>query len=167
MRFCKARERAVFMKGAIVARQALLMKQGEGESLKVMGVDVRFLCDSGQTGQAWSLMENILPKDSGPPLHEHPWDEAYYVVEGRVRFMLGSESEVLGAGDFIYAPAGTHHGFQGVSDQPARLLILDVPAHSESFFREVNREVKELPRDLAKVPQIGERHQIRFVHPTA
>jgi len=150
-----------------VSNQAMVVKQGEGETLKVMGAGVRFLCDSGQTGHAWSLMETTLPKDSGPPLHEHPWDEAYYVVEGQVRFMLGAETKVVGAGDFIYAPSGTPHGFHGASEQPARVLVLDVPAHAESFFREVEREVKELPRDLAKVPQIGDRHQIRFARPGA
>jgi quercetin dioxygenase-like cupin family protein len=145
----------------------MLVRQGEGQSLQVMGAGVRFLCDSGRTGRAWSMMETTLPKDSGPPLHEHPWDEAYYVVAGEVRFLLGGESKLVGAGDFIYAPAGTLHGFQGASEQPARILILDVPGHAESFFREVEREVKELPGDLAKVPQIGARHQIRFVRPGA
>jgi hypothetical protein len=45
------------------------------------------------------------------------------------------------------------------------VLILDVPAHAESFFREVEREVKEMPRDLPKALAIGDRHQIRFVRP--
>jgi quercetin dioxygenase-like cupin family protein len=150
-----------------VSKQAMLVKQGEGESLKVMGGGVRFLCDSARTDRAWSMMEATLPKDSGPPLHEHPWDEAYYVVSGEVRFMFGSDCKVVGAGDFIYAPGGTLHGFQGLSDQPARVLILDVPGHAEAFFREVEREVKELPGDLPKVPAIGERHQIRFARPGA
>jgi quercetin dioxygenase-like cupin family protein len=150
-----------------VSNQAILVKQGEGESLKVMGARLRFLCDSGQTGKAWSMMETILPKDSGPPLHEHPWDEAYYVLAGEVRFLLGSESTDVGAGDFIYAPAGTLHGFQGLSDQAARVLILDVPGHAEAFFRELEREVKEIPGDLPKVPAIGERHQIHFARPGA
>jgi quercetin dioxygenase-like cupin family protein len=150
-----------------VSNQAILVKQGEGETLKVMGAHLRFLCNTGNTGKAWSMMEGILPRDSGPPLHEHPWDEAYYVVAGEVRFLLGSESTVVGPGDFIYAPAGTLHGFQGLSEQPARLLILDVPGHAEAFFREVEREVKELPADLPKVPAIGERHQIHFARPGA
>jgi quercetin dioxygenase-like cupin family protein len=150
-----------------VSKQAMLVRQGEGEVLNVMGAGVRFLCDSGRTGKAWSMMETILPKDSGPPLHEHPWDEAYYVIEGEVRFLLGSEAKVVGAGDFLYAPGGTLHGFQGLSDQPARVLILDVPGHAEAFFREVEREVKDLPGDLPKVPAIGDRHQIRFARPGA
>jgi hypothetical protein len=74
---------------------------------------------------------------------------------------------VVRAGDFIYAPAGTLHGFQGASSEPARVIIFDAPAHAESFFRDLEREVKELPRDLAKVPAIGARHQIRFRSPGA
>jgi quercetin dioxygenase-like cupin family protein len=111
------------------------------------------------------MMETTLPKDAGPPPHEHPWDEAYYVIEGEVNFSLAGERRTVKAGDFIYAPGGTLHGFQGLSDEPARVLILDVPAHAESFFREVHHEVKDMPRDLAKVPDIGDRHQIHFVRP--
>jgi hypothetical protein len=55
------------------------------------------------------------------------------------------------------------HGFSGASDHPARMLILDVPAHPEGFFRDVEREVRDLPRDLPKVPEIGDRHGIHFL----
>ena len=33
----------------------------------------------------------------------------------------------------------------------------------DAQIAKVDREVKEMPRDLAKVPEIGDRHQIRFV----
>ena len=147
-----------------MSKQAMLVKKGEGEELSVMGAQVRFLCESGQTGQAWSLMETTLPKDAGPPLHQHPWDEAYFVVEGEVRFTIQDQPQVVRAGDFVYAPGGTPHAFQGLSEQPARVLIFDAPAHAESFFKEVHREVKG-PEDMAKVPAIGDRHQIHFMRP--
>ena len=66
-------------------------------------------------------------------------------------------------GDFIYVPASTPHAFQGLSEKPSRLLFMDVPAHAESFFRDMDREVKEYPRDAAKIPEIGARHKIRFI----
>jgi quercetin dioxygenase-like cupin family protein len=131
--------------------------------LRVMGAEVRFLCAADKTDNTWSLMEVALPKHSGPPPHHHPWDEAYYVLEGDVRFFLDGREQLVKAGDFLYAPAGTLHGFQGESENPARMIILDTPAHAESFFREVDREVKEMPRDMEKVPGIGERHDIHFV----
>ncbi len=146
-----------------MSKQTVVMKEGQGEQLHVMGVMLKFLCTADKTDKAWSLMEAVLPKHSGPPPHDHPWDEAYYVMEGEVRFSLGDRVELVKAGDFIYAPGGTLHAFQGASESPARMLIFDVPAHAEAFFREVDREVKVLPRDMAKVPEIGDRHQLRFV----
>lgn len=145
-----------------MAKQTVVTKQGEAETLTVMGAAVRFLCNAEKTDHAWSLMEVELPERAGPPPHNHPWDEAYYIVEGEVRFQLDGRDQLFKAGDFIYAPGGTVHGFQGASSRPARVIIFDAPAHAESFFREVDREVKEMPRDLSKVPAIGERHQINF-----
>jgi quercetin dioxygenase-like cupin family protein len=84
------------------------------------------------------------------------------VVEGEVRFSLDGNEKVLKAGDFIYVPGSKPHGFQGASEKAARMIIFDTPAHAESFFREVDREVNA-PADLAKVPAIGDRHQIHFV----
>jgi hypothetical protein len=118
-------------------KQAITVRDGEGERLEVLGARVRFLCQGEKTGRAWSLMEAVLPMDSGPPPHEHPWDEAYYVVDG------------------------------ASADRPARILVFDAPAHAEGFFRDVHREVKEMPRDMAKVPAIGARHQLRFLPPRA
>jgi quercetin dioxygenase-like cupin family protein len=145
-----------------MAKQAMAVHSGEAKALNVMGGQVRFLCESGDTGNAWSIMECSLPKDSGPPPHDHPWDEAYYILEGELRFVIDGKAQTYRAGDFVYAPAGTLHGFQGVSEKPARVLILDVPAHTEGFFKDCDREVKSLPADLKKVPEIGLRHRIRF-----
>jgi quercetin dioxygenase-like cupin family protein len=147
-----------------MSKQAMVVRRGQAETLHVMGAEVRFLCEADKTDKAWSLMEVVLPKQSGPPPHHHPWDEAYYVIEGVVRFSLDGEEKLVKAGDFVFAPGGKPHGFQGASEKPARMIIFDAPAHAESFFREVEREVRA-PADMAKVPAIGDRHQIRFIGP--
>jgi len=145
-----------------MGKEMVVVKHGEAEELNVMGAAVRFLCGADKTERSWSLMEVEVPERAGPPPHDHPWDEAYYVVAGEVRFQLDGREQVYKAGDFIFAPGGTVHGFQGASSKPARLLIFDAPAHAESFFRETAREVKEMPRDLPKALAIGQRHQINF-----
>lgn len=144
-----------------MSKQVVVMKQGEGETLEVLGTRVRFLCAAAKTGHAWSLMELAIPKHGGPPPHDHPWDEAYYVIEGQVRFSVAGQEQIVKAGEFLYAPAGTLHGFQGFSEVPARMLIFDCPGHAESFFRDVDHEVKG-PSDMDKVLEIGERNQIHF-----
>ncbi|WP_338429826.1 cupin domain-containing protein [Synechococcus elongatus] len=145
-----------------MAKQSVVVKSGEGTQLSVLGCEVRFLCEPGNTDRNFSLMEVVLPKDQGPPPHDHPWDEAYYVVEGQVRFLLGTEETIFTSGDFIYAPGGTLHAFQGAADQPARVLVFDSPATAGDFFKDVDREVKIIPDDLRKIPEIGLRHQLRF-----
>jgi quercetin dioxygenase-like cupin family protein len=144
-----------------------IVRHDQGEVLEVLGVAVRFLCRAEDTGRAWSLMENVIPLNGGPPPHPHAWAEAYYVMSGEVEFQIGERHERIGAGDFVYAPGGIVHGFHGVSEAPARMLIFDAPAHAEAFFKEVDCEVAVLPRDLAKIPQIGERHGIHFLPPAA
>lgn len=146
-------------------KKALVMKSGQAHALNVLGTQVRFLCEAQSTGNAWSLMEVLLPRDAGPPPHEHDWDEAYYVTKGAVEFTIGTEKITVAEGDFIYAPGGTRHAFHGVSDEAARVLIFDAPAHAGSFFVEVDREVKG-PSDMGKVPEIGLRNGVRFERPS-
>jgi quercetin dioxygenase-like cupin family protein len=148
-----------------MSKEAVIMKKGEGEILSVLGADVRFLCEAAKTDRSFSLMEVTLPKDQGPPRHDHPWDEAYYVLEGQVRFQLGDEEKIFSGGDFIYAPGGMVHGFQGAGEQPARVLVFDAPATAEGFFRDVDHEVRSYPQDLVKIPEIGLRHNLRFQAP--
>jgi len=142
-------------------RQHVILKSAQVPPLSVLGTEVRFLCEAQATGGAWSLMEVVLPRDSGPPLHEHDWDEGYYITEGAVEFTVGARSVLAVPGDFLYTPAGMLHAFRGVAGL-SRVLILDVPAHAGKFFKEVDREVTELPRQLSKVVEIGARNGIRF-----
>jgi len=142
-----------------------VVKSREVQPLRVLGTEVRFLCEAQDTADAWSLMEVTLPRDAGPPPHKHDWDEGYFVIEGEVRFTMGARSFVATAGDFVYAPSGAVHGFVGSSGTPARVLIFDAPAHAGTFFKRVDREVEELPRDLPKVLAIGADTGILFEPP--
>jgi quercetin dioxygenase-like cupin family protein len=143
----------------------MIVKSKDVQPLHVLGTQVRFLCEGHRTNNVWSLMEVTLPRDAGPPPHSHRWDEAYFVIEGEVAFSAGDQRCTASAGDFVYTPGGVVHGFRGASLRPARVLIFDAPAHAGAFFKRVDREVMELPRDLPKVLDIGESTGIRFLQP--
>ncbi|MGB9107188.1 MAG: cupin domain-containing protein [Telluria sp.] len=145
--------------------EVTIVRADEAEVLNVLGTQLRLVCPAEKTKQAWSLMEAVLPKYSGPPPHFHPWDEAYYIVKGNVRFSLNGNELFAGPGDFVLAPGGTVHGFEGISEEDARMLIFDAPAHSAAFFREIDQQVRQIPDDLAKMPAIGARHNLQFVMP--
>jgi len=146
-------------------KEAMIVKNGEGEELSVLGTKVRFLLEAAKTNHRFSLMEVELPKDQGPPPHDHPWDEAYYIVDGDVWFMVQNKEQVFSTGDFVYAPGGTLHSFRGAGEKPARVLVFDAPATAEGFFRDAAREIVTYPDDLIKVPEIGARYQLRFLPP--
>ena len=147
-------------------RSSPIVESRSVQPLRVLGAEVRFLCEGRSTEGAWSLMEVTLPVNAGPPPHTHDWAEAYFVIEGEVEFVVDGERLVARAGDFLHTPAGTPHGFSGKSQRPARVLIFDSPAHAGAFFKRVDREVSELPRDLAKVLAIGADTGIHFQAPT-
>ena len=142
-----------------------ITKRENVKPLHVLGTEVRFLCESNITNGAWSLMEVTLPLGAGPPLHTHNWAEAYFVIDGDVEFTVETKQLRAVAGDFIHTPAGVPHGFRGISKDPARVLIFDSPAHAGAFFKRVDGEVRELPRDLPKVVSIGEETGIFFCPP--
>ena len=144
-------------------KQSVVVRNGEGEKLSVTGAEVRLLVEGGKTGNAWSVAECEAPVNSGPPPHQHPWDEAYYVLEGEVCFTVNGKEVIARRGDFVYVPGDTVHAFRGASKETARILFFDAPAHSGEFFREVDREVKDFPRDAHKMGEIGARHGIHFI----
>jgi quercetin dioxygenase-like cupin family protein len=142
---------------------ATIVKAGERAPLNILGMPLRFLCDSRETGGAWSLFEEEIPHGMGPPPHRHDWDEAYYILDGEIDFEIDGEPVKSKSGDFNYLPRNTVHAFKGASPSPAHVLIFAAPAHASDFFEELNNEVQSLPEDLAKIPGIGERHGIHFM----
>jgi quercetin dioxygenase-like cupin family protein len=89
---------------------------------------------STQTGGALGLVEAEFPGDFGPPQHVHSReDEAFYVLEGEIRFRRG-DGEVVGRpGDWVYGPRGVPHSFKTGTDG-ARALVLVMPGGFEEMF---------------------------------
>jgi mannose-6-phosphate isomerase-like protein (cupin superfamily) len=59
------------------------------------------------------------------PLHLHRNDdEAWYVLEGALRFGLGDEEVEASAGGAVVAPRGTVHTFWNPRPEPARYVLV-------------------------------------------
>jgi quercetin dioxygenase-like cupin family protein len=142
---------------------ATTLRAGERPPLTVLGMPLTMLCEARETGGAWSLFEEEIPLGMGPPPHRHDWDEAYYILRGQVDFEIDGKPVRSGAGDFNYLPRGTVHGFKGASEAPAQVLIFASPAHGSEFFHELNQEIRNVPDDLGKIPEIGRRYGIEFM----
>jgi quercetin dioxygenase-like cupin family protein len=103
-----------------------------------------------QTGGRFALWEGVLPHGAAPPLHSHPQDETFYVIDGQVTAWVvepevaddaghppewvSTRARSCGIGATIFAPAGTPHTFRVESDT-ARMLFLSTPAGIEEYVR--------------------------------
>jgi quercetin dioxygenase-like cupin family protein len=114
---------------------------GEGPTIQgPAGGPLTFKVRGEQTGGRLTAAENVIAAGDGPPVHTHAdEDEFWWVVEGRLRFLLGDEIASAQAGSFVFVPRGTPHAFQNVGDQPARLLVMFTPSGMERFFDEFAR----------------------------
>src|ERR1700674_2892441 len=73
---------------------------------------------------------------SGPPPHvHHHRDELFYVIKGRLTFVLGTREFEVEQHGTVFVPRGTRHGFRSQPDSQALLII--APAGLEGFFAEL------------------------------
>jgi quercetin dioxygenase-like cupin family protein len=71
-----------------------------------------------------------------PHVH-HAMEEAFYVLEGQVRFQLGERAATMDTGSFVLVPRGVLHTFSNPTNQPARCLLLFSPPGFERYFEEL------------------------------
>lgn len=91
---------------------------------------------AGETvGDRFALIEFLFPHNASPPLHTHPQDETYVVLEGELTLQLGEERLRLGEGDVAVATMGTPHSFR-VDSETARVLVVSTPAGLERMVRD-------------------------------
>jgi quercetin dioxygenase-like cupin family protein len=118
----------------------LLVGAGQGETRSSpLGGDVRFVLRGSDSGGALTALEVANPAGQGPPLHVHTaQDETIFVLDGELRWRLGDEVQLAGAGAFVFIPRGAPHCFQVTPDGPARMLITFAPAGMEAFFERLS-----------------------------
>ena len=95
------------------------------------------LADGNDTGGRFSLMEQLLPKGSGPGPHRHAWsDETFYLLDGEITLLVGEEIRTARQGDFVVVPRSTRHAFR-VDSETARFLNGYTPASLEALIVEL------------------------------
>ena len=100
---------------------------------------ILFKMGSAETSGNLFMIEHKGLGHGGPPVHVHPnQEEWFYVMEGQVLFQVGETQHKLGPGESVLAPRGIPHGFAGIGEKPAHMLIAFSPAgRMEAFFRDV------------------------------
>jgi quercetin dioxygenase-like cupin family protein len=125
-----------------------ILGPGEGDARWFLGTLATIKVDGEDSAGRLAVFESLLPKDAAPPLHKHPEDETFFVLDGQLTVWVGGKSGHLSAGSLMYAPGGVPHTFL-VKSETARVLVLSTPAGIERFIRGLSEPAKrpELPPD--------------------
>ena len=131
---------------------ARVIVRGPGEGRRVPGrEDVVLKATAEDTGGAVGFLEATTAPGPGPSPHvHHDCDELFYVLEGRVRFLVGGRTVEAEAGTFLFVPRGTVHGAENVGTEPGRLLAAFIPGGAEQALEEFARSPPEQRDDLAR-----------------
>lgn len=110
-----------------------------GLGADVDGIRIEMLLNRA-AGAAQSTLF-VVEYDPGTTLalHDHPYEEAYLILDGAVEAVVDGETYRLAAGDVLWVGVGSIHGFANREDAPVRWLE-------------------------AQAPQPPERHSTRFRH---
>ncbi len=111
----------------------------------------------------FSLMERTLPPGGRmPPAHHHiDNDEAYYVLDGNVTFLLDEEEAVGSVGYWVLVPGGLAHTFGNRATTPARLLVIHAPPLDAYFAELHNLWHRDEPPSAEEERALMARHGMR------
>jgi quercetin dioxygenase-like cupin family protein len=121
--------------------------------IRVGKMEIRYLNQAGNGCRMGCFEMRVPPGSNVPPPHSHPAnEEIVYVLEGTLRYSVGSETRDLGPGDSMATPCGVVHGFSNQGDVVVRALVINSPDIGAQFFREVGSIVNAgAPPDKEKL----------------
>ena len=147
------------------AARAMWSAAEDGESLWFLGTLATIRVPGEAVGDRFALLEFVFPHGASPPLHTHPQDESYVVLEGVLTIQAGDDRFELGASGIAAVPTGVPHTFRVDSDT-ARVLVLSTPAGLERMVRDgsVPAKTRLLPPAGTPRPSAEELDRIFRAH---
>jgi quercetin dioxygenase-like cupin family protein len=108
------------------------------EMIRVGQLEIYYLQDAGGGCEMGSFVMVVPPGSNVPPPHSHPGnEELVYVLEGTLRYTVGSVTRDLRPGESMGTPRGVVHGFSNPDGIAARALVVNTPDIGAGYFREV------------------------------
>ena len=102
-----------------------------------LGVDMRILLSTAESGDQFSLVEGIMPPGGDGGLHVHAFeDETMHLLEGDLAVTIGDASFELRAGETYFAPRNVPHRLRNLSNRPARGLLVTTPGGFDRFVEQ-------------------------------
>jgi quercetin dioxygenase-like cupin family protein len=145
----------------------LLTHHAEGPAFPYAGQPMHILAGHDGRPPGFAAMEITVPgRFAGPIPHAHDeFDEAIYVLSGRLLVVGDGEPQEAVPGSMFVAPRGYRHGFSNPSDEQARVLGLWAPPEPAlAFMRDIGAALTpDSPPDPDRMREIYTRHASRLL----
>ena len=116
-----------------MSSRAIIVRKGEGARVG----NVEFLARTRDTPRFTFGIIDFAPGRLLEPHVHADEDDAFYILEGELTFLLDDGDVAAPAGTFVLVPPGVRHGLRNDGDVPVRILNLHAPA---GFDRRIGLE---------------------------
>jgi mannose-6-phosphate isomerase-like protein (cupin superfamily) len=104
--------------------EAIIVPPGEGHRVG----NVEFLARTADTPRfTFGIIEIVPGRELEAHVHRDE-DDAFYILEGEMTFVVGGKDVAAPPGTFVLVPPGVEHGFRNDGATPVRMLNIHAPA---------------------------------------
>ena len=115
---------------------------------------------------AFTVLDMTIKPGFGAPAHiSATEDKLFIVIEGKLKYLVGDKTEVVGLGARVLVPRGMVHGFTNVGSTDARHILVSTPRRHEEFFRDLHNIPEPREQHMHLLPEIAARHDQTIVGP--
>ncbi len=108
----------------------------------------RIMLTADQTNGRFSVIDEIFKPGMKSPPHTHSYhSETFIVLEGKMQWTVGGETQVIGPGDLVYIPPDTAHQTEVIGEQAVHALMLYEPGGYEFGLRRRTSTPREKMQD--------------------
>jgi quercetin dioxygenase-like cupin family protein len=91
------------------------------------GISVKMLVDRVFGADLLTMFTVDYEPGGAAQAHDHPFEEAYYFLEGEIEAELDGRVQTIRAGDVVFAGVGATHGFFNTGSGPVRWIETQAP----------------------------------------
>ncbi len=107
------------------SQRAIIVARGGGKRVG----NVELLALTEHTPRFNVSIITLAPGLEGPEAHIHDdEDDAFYVLDGSLQFVIDDQEIVAAAGTFVLVPPGVRHTFMNRTSSAVRMLNIHAPS---------------------------------------
>ncbi|MDA8301982.1 MAG: cupin domain-containing protein [Actinomycetota bacterium] len=95
--------------------------------LAYSGISVKMLVDPNMGAELLTMFMVDYEPGGAAQIHDHPFEEAYFFLEGEIEAEVEGQKMTLGAGDFLFCGVGVLHGFFNTTPGRVRWIETQAP----------------------------------------